>query len=106
MTSMGIDRGCNCSVEHLVQIECDALPIANGIHHHQRLTHTKLHDIACRENVRVAETSKLVNLNRAALGLELVRQPTKRRRCPTAMITLSTAKRSALASRSMTIGEA
>src|SRR5712692_10682804 len=61
--------------QHLVQIEGDALAVANRIHHHQRLTRTQLHYVPCRKKVRVAETSEAVDLDGAALGLELVRQP-------------------------------
>src|SRR5207244_6613618 len=45
------------SAKHLVEIEGDALAVTNGIYHHQRLTRTQLHDIACREKVRFAETT-------------------------------------------------
>jgi hypothetical protein len=44
------------TAHHLVQIEGDALAVADGIHHHQRLTRTQLHDVARRKKVRVAET--------------------------------------------------
>src|SRR5208337_3948360 len=64
--------------QYLVQIECDALPVANRIHHHQRLTRTQLHNVACRKKVRVAETPEAVNLDGATLALELVGQPTER----------------------------
>ena len=67
------------AAQHFVQIEGNALPVANGIHHHQRLTRTQLHDVARRKKVGVAETSEAVDLDRAALGLELVRQPAERR---------------------------
>src|SRR6266487_1548181 len=63
--------------QHLVQIESDALPVANGIHHHQRLTRTKLYNVACRKELRVAETSEPVDLDGAALVLELVGQPSE-----------------------------
>ena len=74
MTSMGIVRGCSgFAAQHLVQIERDALAVADGIHDHQRLARSHLHDVARRKEVRVAETAEPVDLDRAALVLELGR---------------------------------
>ena len=80
MTSMGIDARLQRSPRSdLVQIEGDALAVADGVDDHQRLTRTQLHDVAGGEKVRVAETSEAVDLDRAALVLELVGQPRERR---------------------------
>src|SRR5580700_1741942 len=67
------------TAQHLIQIEGDALTISNRVYYHQRLTRTELHDIARCEKVRVAQTSEAVDLDRAALSLELIRQPSERR---------------------------
>ena len=63
--------------QHLVQIECDALSIANRVDHHQGLTGTPLHDIARGKKVRVAETSEAVDVDGSAFVLELFGQPSK-----------------------------
>ena len=64
--------------KHFVQVERRPLPITHGIHHHQRLTRAQLHDVAGREKVCIAQTPEPVDLDRAALRFELVRQPTER----------------------------
>ena len=66
------------AAEHLVEIERDALAVADGVHHHQRLARSELHDVAGGEEVRVAETPEPIDLDRAALVLELVGQPVER----------------------------
>ncbi len=63
------------AAEHLVEVERDALAVADGVDHHQRLAGAELHDVAGGEELRVAEASEPVDLDRAALVLELVRQP-------------------------------
>src|SRR5208337_60924 len=67
------------ATHYFVEIEGDALAVTHRVHHHERLTHAQLHDIARRKKVRVTETSEAVNLDGAAIGLELVRQPLERR---------------------------
>ena len=80
ITSIETMRSCSGSLaEHLVEVERDALAVADRVHHHQRLAGPELDDVAGGEEVRVAETSEPVDLDRAALVLELLRQPRQRR---------------------------
>ena len=67
------------AAEHLVEIERDALAVADGVDDHQRLTRSELDDVAGGEEVRVAEASEPIDRDRAALVLELVGQPVQRR---------------------------
>ena len=67
------------SAHHFVEIECDALAVANRIDDHQRLAGAELHDIARGKEVRVAKAAELIDLDGAALVLEFGRQPVERR---------------------------
>ena len=66
------------SAHDFVEIEGDALAVADGVDDHQRLAGAKLHDVAGSEEVCVAETAELVDLDGATLGLEFLWQPVKR----------------------------
>ena len=67
------------SAHHFVEIERDALAIADGIDDHQRLTGTDLSDVAGGEEVGVAEAAELVHLDGASLVFEFGGQPVERR---------------------------
>ena len=66
------------SAHNFVQIERDALAVANRVHHHQRLAGTNLSDVAGGEEVGVAKAAELIHLDGAALVLEFRGQPVER----------------------------
>ena len=65
--------------QDLVEVERDALAVADGVDDHQRLPGSELDDVAGGEELGVAEASEPIDLDRAALGLELIGQPLQRR---------------------------
>src|SRR5499427_5617266 len=66
------------TAQHLVQIEGHALSVADSVDDHQRLARSELHDVTGGEYFRAAEASEAIGLDRTALGLELIRQPSER----------------------------